>query len=584
VERRLAAILAADVVGYSRLMGGDEVGTLTSLKAHLKDLIQPKIAGHSGRVVKLMGDGVLAEFASVVEAVQCAVEIQQAMAERNRDLPQERRIDFRVGVNLGDVIVEGEDLFGDGVNVAARLEGLAQPGGVCVSRAVRDQIRDKLPLRLDDLGEVRVKNIARPVRAFHVSVGAESLTASVAAPTAAAGAVTDIPTQPAIAVLPFANLSQDPEQDYFADGITEDISTELSRLPSLFVIARNSAFAYKGKKATVEQVGRELKVGYVVEGSVRKAGNRVRITVELADAVAGKQLWAERFDRELEDVFAIQDEVTRRIVAVLPARLEAADLERARHKPPETMAAYDYLLRGKNHHHRGTKEDNAEALRLLAKAVELDPSYGQAFAWQACTFGQALVRGFAADKNEAWNGCVTAAERSRSLDDEDSECHRVLSDVHAIQGNLDQAWAHHEKAFALNPNDPRIVSQRGELLTWLGRPEEGVQMIETAMQLDPLASDGRVGNLGVALHSAERYVDALAAFKRVPNKSFGHHVYLAACYARLGQDEDAQAETEAVLKAKPDFTVTAYLETIPYRDQEQRLRHKIDLCKAGLPE
>ncbi len=580
IERRLAAILAADVAGYSRLMGADEVGTLRRLQSHRRELIDPTIAEHHGRIVKTMGDGLLVEFASVVDAVECAVDVQRGMARRNADEPEARRIVLRIGVNLGDIIVEDGDIYGDGVNIAARLEGLAAPGGVCISRAARDQVRDKLSVGLVDMGEHEVKNIARPVRTFHVALE------GVAAPAlqAAEPPAPILPAKPSIVVLPFANMSGDKEQEYFVDGITEDIITELSRFRALFVIARNSAFAYKGQTLNLQQVGRDMGVRYVIEGSVRKAGNRLRISVQLADATSGEQLWAERFDRELEDVFALQDEITARVIGALPSRLEAADLEHARRKPTDNMEAYDCLLRGKDHHHRGTPEDNARALEMLDQALALDPEFAEAHAWKACTLGQAWGRGYKENSDEVLAQVLAAAETSRALEDDDCECHRVLSDVHIIRGDHERALAHHEKAFALNPNDPRIVSQRGELLTWIGRAEEGAAWIEKAMLLDPHSAERHAGNLATALHGAGRYDDAIAAFKRVAKRSAGHCASLAACCARVGRHDEAKAHAAEVLEQKPDFSIEAHVNSLPYMEEEDREHHREDLREAGLPE
>ncbi|MEE9589593.1 MAG: adenylate/guanylate cyclase domain-containing protein, partial [Hyphomicrobiaceae bacterium] len=339
VTRKLAAILAADVVGYSRLMGEDEAGTLAALKAHREELVEPKIAEHNGRVVKLMGDGLLAEFGSVVSAVQCAVEIQRAMAERNTDLPEGRRIDFRVGINLGDVIVEGEDIYGDGVNIAARLEGLAEPGGICVARNVFDQVKGKVDTAFEDLGERKIKNIAEPLRVYSVRPDNSDR------PARAMEDALALPQRPSIAVLPFENMSADPEQEFFADGITEDIITELSKFRSLFVIARNSSFAFKGQPTDAKEVSAKLGVRYVVEGGVRRAGNRVRVTAQLIDAVDDKHIWAERYDRDLEDIFAVQDEVTRAIVSTIEPQLGSTERQRARRKPTESLDAWECYQR-----------------------------------------------------------------------------------------------------------------------------------------------------------------------------------------------------------------------------------------------
>src|SRR6202521_2781761 len=372
--RRLAAILAADVAGYSRLMGADEEGTHERLKAHRRALVDPKITEHRGRIVKTTGDGMLVEFASVVDAVRCAVEVQRGMAERNAEVPQEQRIEFRIGINVGDIILDGGDIFGDGVNVAARLEGLAEPGGICLSGDAQRQVRGKLDVVFEDAGEQRLKNIAWPVRVFRVRPAGA---AANARPALA------LPDKPSIAVLPFQNLSGDPEQEYFADGMVEDIITALSRFRNLFVISRNSSFTYKGHAVDVKQVGRELGVRYVLEGSVRKAANRVRITAQLIDAATGAHLWADRFDGGLEDIFSLQDQVTASVVGAIAPKLEQAEIERAKRKPTESLDAYDYYLRGIASVNLGTRDANAEALRLFYRASELDPDFATAYGMAA---------------------------------------------------------------------------------------------------------------------------------------------------------------------------------------------------------
>jgi TolB-like protein/class 3 adenylate cyclase len=369
VERRLAAILAADVAGYSRLMGADEEGTLAALKAIRRDLFDLKIKEHRGRIVKTTGDGMLVEFASVVDAVRCAVEVQREMAERNADVPADRRIDFRVGINVGDIISDDNDIYGDGVNVAARLEALAEPGGICVSRVVRDQVRDKLDFTFDDKGDQQVKNIARPVRVYRVGARPSG---PPAGETPALQAALSLPEKPSIAVLPFQNLSGDPEQEYFADGIVEDIITALSRNRAFFVISRSTTFTYKGPAVDVAKVARELGVRYVLEGSVRRAGNRVRITAQLIDAASGHHLWADRYDRELADVFAVQDEIAQTIIGELAPGIIAAEMQQARRKDPSQLDAWERTMRAHWHIRRFTREDLAEARLLLEEAIELD--------------------------------------------------------------------------------------------------------------------------------------------------------------------------------------------------------------------
>src|SRR5690242_9971761 len=377
--RRLTAILAADVAGYSRLMGADEEGTHERLRAHLRELIEPKIAEHRGRVVKNTGDGLLAEFPSVVDAVRCGVEVQRGMAERNAPLPAEQRIEFRIGINLGDVIAEADDIFGDGVNVAARLEALAEPGGICVSRVIRDQVRDRLDCTFEDLGEQQAKNIARPVRVYRV----RERTTIKEEPSPASPQPLPLPDKPSIAVLPFANMSGDPEQEYFVDGMVEEIITALSRIRWLFVIARNSSFTFKGQAVDVKQVARELGVRYILEGSVRKAGGRVRITAQLIDAVTGTHLWADRFDGSLEDVFELQDRVAINVAGVIEPALQAAEMRRSAARPTPDLGAYDLYLRALAAYLPMTKERIFEALGLLDQAIAIDRHYGPALSWAA---------------------------------------------------------------------------------------------------------------------------------------------------------------------------------------------------------
>ena len=574
-KRRLAAILAADIVGYSRLMGTDESGTLAQLKTHRKELIDPKVTEYNGNVVKTTGDGLLIEFPSVLDAVQCAVDVQRAMAQRNTHVPDDRRILFRVGVNQGDVIVDGDDIYGDGINVAARLEGLAAPGGICISGRVHEDVRGKLGLQYVDLGAQNLKNIARPVRAFSIDLSSAS-----SEPTS--GSPLPLPNKPSIAVLPFENMSGDSEQDFFADGITEDIITELSRFSDLFVIARNSAFTYKGRAVKVQDIRRDLGVRYVVEGSVRKSGNRVRVTVQLIDSETGNHIWADRYDRELADIFDLQDELTQGIVATLPGHVASAEHERFRRNPPRDMAAYDYMLAGRIHHHRVTREDNAEALRLLDKAIELDSRFAQAFAWKACTLGQALQFGFGEDPEDLEHRAVETLHMALSLDENDVECHRLLCEISMEQLRLDQAVIHGERAFSMNSNDPRLVAQKGEILTWLGQSEEGADWIRKALRLDPHAAHRRAHLLGRALYGSRHYVDAIDAYKRITSPRYGHLAEMAACFAQAGRDTEARAQADAVLQLNPDFSIDGYLHAFPYKEASDRGHLAEGMRKAGL--
>jgi adenylate cyclase len=392
-----------------------------------------------------------------------------------------------------------------------------------------------------------------------------------------------LPDTPSIVVLPFTNMSGEAEQEFFADGLTEDILTELSRFRHLFIISRNTAFKYKGKAVDVRQVASELRVRYVVEGSVRKAGNRVRVTVQLIDGTVDRHIWAERYDRELADIFAIQDEVTAAIVATLPGRVEAATSERASRKPTDSMAAYECVLAGKLHHHRSTRADNEAALRLLDRALELDSNYAHAHAWKACTLGQSFVLGYCADREATWQQIGEEAETALRLDSSDSDVHRILAALNVANKNHDKAVHHQERALALNSNDDLIVVQQGEILTWLGRPEEGIQWIEKAMRLNPYHPERFWNHLGRANFVARRYADAIAAFKRITAPDHFHHAFLAACHAQLGDVASARAHAAEVLKRDPGFTVESYLTTLHYKRPEDREHHRVALLKAGLP-
>jgi len=581
-ERRLAAVLAADMVGYSRLMEVDETGTLARLKTHRIELIDPAIAKNRGRIIKTTGDGMLVEFHSVADAVLCAAEVQRRMARRNTDVAPARWIQFRIGINLGDVIVEGNDIFGDGVNVAARLEMLAEPGGICVSGAVRDQVGDRLDdVAFEDLGDQNVKNISRPIRVFRVRFEPDPKTAPEGAKDIAVA--TAMSKKPSIAVLPLVNMSGDPEQEFFADGLTEDIITELSRFHDLLVISRNSTFVHKGKAVKVQEVAREFGVEYVLEGSVRKAGDRIRVTVQLIDAETDRHIWAERYDRELEDIFAIQDEMTRAIVATLPGRVEAATHDRAKRKPTDNMAAYECVLAAKVLHHRSVRQDNAEAQRLLDRALALDPNYAHAHAWKACVLGQMWVYDWCADRDATLQQVGAELETALALDDNDADVHRILAALNLTRDDHDKAAYHQERALALNPNYDLVVVQQGELLTWLGRPEEGIDWIKKAMRLNPCHPERFWSHLGRACYCAEKYAEAAEAFSRITRPDHTHHAFLAATFAQMGSAVAAAAHAAEVLKREPKFSVAAYLATQHYKHVVDRQRHEAGLLKAGLP-
>jgi len=507
VERRLAAILAADVVGYSRLMEADEAGTLAQLKTIRLELIDPGIAKCKGRIVKTTGDGILVEFQSVTEAVRCAVEFQQHMVRRNGDMPASRCLLYRIGINLGDVIVEESDIFGDGVNVAARLEAMADAGGICISAAVRDQVGDRIGVGYEDLGEQQFKNINRPIRVFKVlanGLASSAETGKATPPTTA--------RKPSIAVLPFANMSGDPEQEFFADGLTEDIITELSRFRELLVISRNAVFTHKGKPVKAKAVAREFGVDYVVEGSVRKVADRVRVTIQLIDGETETHIWAERYDRKLDDIFAIQDEITSAIVATLFGRVEAARHDRVQRKRTANMAAYECVLTGKVLHHWSNREANAEALRMLNRAIELDPNYAHARAWKACVIGQAWMNNWCEDRDASMRAIFDEVQTALTLDENEADVHRILGALKLNFDEYDKAIYHQERALSLNPNSDIVVVQQRELLPWLRRLVDGIEWIHRAMRFNPYHPQRYWSHLGRAQYTARLYADAIQSF------------------------------------------------------------------------
>ncbi len=585
MQRRLAAILAADVVGYTRLMGEDEAGTLAALKAHRKEFIEPKIADHRGRLIKLMGDGALVEFASVIDALACAAELQSGMAERNKKVGNGPRITFRIGINLGDVIVEGEDLYGDGVNVAARLESLAEPGGICISAKVYDEVKNKLALTYEDLGEREVKNVADPIRVYLI-VPERSGEAATPEPEMDLA----LPEKPSIAVLPFDNMSGDPEQDFLADGITEDLITALSKIRWFFVIARNSTYTYKGKAVAVKQVAKELGVRYVLEGSVRKAGNRVRVTAQLIDASSGRHVWAERYDRQFEDIFDLQDEMTQTIVGAVEPELSAAERDRAIAKPPENLDAWECYQRGLWHMWFYERDGNLEAERLFKRATELDPNFAPAYAYGCYVQYSRVVMGWADDPESCLDAGMKLAEKALVIDDKDPMAYFAVGRIHMMRGRHDDSIAALETSIGLNPSFAQSHHGLGMALTLAGRLDEAKEALEMAERLSPrdpiLWASTVVRSLACIL--SRDYEEALKwARKTIRNprsKGYWPQAALAASLAHLGRMEEARAAVAAALEAMPELSLSYLAKTLPTREPGGLDPYLEGLRKAGLPE
>jgi TolB-like protein/Flp pilus assembly protein TadD len=571
VKRRLAAILAADVVGYSRLMDQDEAGTLVALQTRRQNTIDPLVSQYEGRIFNVAGDAVLAEFASPVNAVECAIQIQSKMAEANRKEPDNRQVTLRIGVTLGDVMVEGGNLYGQGVNVAARLEGIADAGGVLVSGTAYDHVKGKIDTTFQDLGVRTLKNIQEPIRVYRVA----------STPKAPSQAPTTEIDRPSIAVLPFANMSGDPEQQYFSDGVTEDIITEISRSRSLLVIARNSSFQYRDKAVDVRQVARELSVRYLLEGSVRKMGPRVRITAQLIDTASGNHLWSERYDRDLEQLFEVQDEVTRTIVSTLAGRVEAAEIKSAMQRRTDNLAAYDVLLRGIELIRGYSPDDNRQARELFEKAVALDPSYALAHAYLALSL--LVEHGYGGAPAAVKDKALAIALKAVQLDTTESRAHQFLAQAYRFRSEFDLAITHFERAIALNPNDANGIAQMGFALAIVGEAERGIELIHQAMKLNPFHPEWYWDDLAIASYVARRYEQAVEANLRlVSRKKYWYYARLAACYAQLGKLNEAHQQAAEALRLKPDFRFSA--EKLLYKNSADAEHVFEGMRKAGLPE
>jgi len=584
-QRKLAAILAADVVGFSRLTGADEDRTLARLRALRSDLIDPTIAVHKGRVFKRTGDGAIVEFRSVVDAVRCAIEVQNAMIERNAGVPTERRIEFRIGIHVGDVVEESDgDLMGDGVNIAARLQGVAAPGAICLSEDAYRQVKARLDLLVSDLGETKLKNIADPMRVYSLRVGAE---VKAKPEPGAPIATSEMRDKPSIAVLPFQNMSGDPEQGYFADGISEDIITALSKLPQLFVIARNSSFTFKGRNVNVQEVGRSLGVRYVLEGSVRKSNNRVRITGQLIDATTGGHLWAERFDRELTDIFTVQDDVTQHIVGALALNLTESDKQRLTTEHTDNLEAYDSFLRGREQVWLLTKGANAQGQKLLRRTIELDPTFAPAYAFLACAHNLDYVNRWSPVPSESLEQADKAATRAVSLDDQYPYAHWARAIAYLYMRRHDLAIQEAKRTISLDPNLAFGHEVLGTSLHFSGRSVEAIACFDRAMALDPYFPDVWLHFYAQAVFQLRRYDEAVGILKRRIDRNphtDASRVLLAASYGHLGRFDEARAEWQEVYRINPDYSLEHRRDVLPYKNPDDFELIIEGLRKAGIQQ
>jgi adenylate cyclase len=619
-KRKLAAILSADVKGYSRLMGEDEEETVRTITDY-RNVIATLIAQHRGRLVDSPGDNLLAEFGSVVDALRCAWDIQQEIKTRNTDLPDNRQMNFRIGVNLGDVIEEGERIYGDGVNIAARLESLAEEGGICISGTTYDHVKNKLPFRYDYQGEQTVKNIKEPVRVYRVLMESEVPTKEIAEkrtrlrgwqwavlsiivigviaaglwgfylrpsppppePTLEKAPALELSDKPSIAVLPFSNLSADREQEYFSDGVTNDIITDISKFRELMVIASNTVFTYKDKPVDIKEVGQELGVRYVLEGSVQKGGDKVRINTQLIDARTGSHLWAERYDRDIKDIFAVQDEIVQTIVRTLAVKIDTVERARSMRKGTENLEAYDYVLRGQEYLRRRTRAENIKAEEMFTRAIELDPSYATAYVGLGGRYVFLVGWGWTEFPDKALQEAHDLAQKALSLDESHAGAHALLGNIYIYRGQHELAISELRRAIELNPNDASSRRRLGMVLLWSSRPDDAIQAYETALRYDPRTSPATHMFLGLGYYLKGQYDMAINALERglVQYPNFvGNYIALAAAYAQTGQSEEAARAAAKVLRLDPFFEVESY--GTVFRNPADRAAIKEGLRKAGL--
>ena len=575
VQRRLAAIVSADVAGYSRLMGRNERGTLAALNAHRAELIDPAIASHGGRIVKTTGDGMLLEFPSVVAAVDCCVAVQSGMALRNADVPHDEAIEFRIGIHLGDLIADGDDIFGDGVNIAARLQETAQPGSVAVSAIVHDYLDDEMARTFVDLGERNLKNIRRPVRVWQKSAGAAN---SPSEPLA-------LPDKPSIAVLPFDNMSADADQEFLADGIAEDIITALSKIPNLLVVARNSSFVYKGRSIDVKQVGSEQGVRFVLEGSIRRHGERIRVTVQLIDTVSGHHQWAERYDRKLDDIFALQDDITLRVVTELQVELLQGEMARFRTSGTHDVEAWGLQVQAAACTRTITRDSNRKARELAQRAVQIDAGYAAPLATLAFTHVIDARFGWGRSRDDEIALAEELALKALALDGDNLEAHYTLGLAALYKGNHNDAIARLETALAISPNHADLSLFLGIAHNWIGEATTARRLIEKAMRLNPFYPAMYLGPYGFALRQEGNYDEAEAAFREYSRRQTGGGLAdLVIIYSETGRSADAQRAVESLLQHRPDFTIAQWAKTQLNRQSERFACDLAALRTTGLPE
>jgi adenylate cyclase len=589
VKRKLTAIFSADVKGYSRLMGEDEEWTVHTLNTY-KDMMRGLIQQHRGQVVDASGDNVLAEFASVVDAVQCSVEIQQVLRAKNAMLPESRRMEFRIGINLGDVIEEGDSIYGDGVNIAARLEGLAEAGGICISESAYQQIENKLPLRYEYLGEHQVKNIAKPVRAYRAQIEPEAVARKPLEVASKEKMAFPLPDKPSIAVLPFVNMSGNPEQEYFCDGITDQIITSLSMIPKLFVIARNSSFVYKGKAVKVQKVAEELGVRYVLEGSVQRSEGRVRILVQLIDAIKGIHLWSERYDRDLKDLFVLQDEIARQIMTALQVKLTEGEYASGIAESTSNLKALECYWRAAEHFQRFAEEDNAAARQWAQKAVELDPKFAGGWAQMGWTYLWDVNFGWSKSPVQSMERALECAQKAIGLSDSCAKAHSLMGYINLLNRKFDKAIENGEKAVRINPNDPIMLSILAAIMHFNGKFDQSIALVKNAMRLCPYYPAIFLIQLSMSYFLAGRHEEALAASELMLARAhkgefspFMAHMSLAEAYIGLGQDQKARAHGEEMLKINPNYSLADQRKSMYYyREPAHADRHIDALRKAGL--